>query len=112
MRLFVRTPTRKVIVVDVQPTNTVHELKQLIEAQEGLLWNSFRIFRDVDYSMQSLEDTRTVEEYELATHEVQILPLHTIHLKVKCMIPGNPGPVEFELETDTSELIEELKEKI
>ncbi len=61
MQLFIKTLSNKTLTLDMQPTDTIHDLKARIADKEGIPSDQQRLV----YSGKELENSRTLYDYNI-----------------------------------------------
>ena len=70
-QIFIETLTKKIIVLNVGPYDTVKYVKFLIELKEGISIHQQRLI----FNGHQLEDTRTIADYDIKKKSILILNL-------------------------------------
>ncbi|MCR9185705.1 MAG: hypothetical protein NXH81_09945 [Halieaceae bacterium] len=69
MQIFVRTPTGKTITLDVEPSDSIENVKQKILEREGVTPTRQRLF----FADKELEDGRTLSDYSIQKEAILLL---------------------------------------
>ena len=103
MQIFIKTLSGKSYLLDVNPEDTIKEVKKKIEDKEGIAIDLQRLI----FAEKKLKDNRRVNSYNIA--EMETIHLFIKDREVRIVIPYNATIKFYIMKNDT---VREVKKKI
>ena len=107
MKIFAKTPTGETITLDVQPGNTVEEVKLQIQDRKGIPPDQ----QFLSFAGKQLKDDRTLSGYNIQSESVIVCCTSGLRGGMNIFVRTLTGRM-LELEVEPSDTVEEVKKKV